>query len=94
MQCNAYILAQQLPSIDVLVTMATKIKQKALHEFLLTKSKEQTRLGCFDVTAIMVVVGVVFFVITISHPTFCCVGLGLWLRWGWAVTIGHDYIDI
>ena len=27
--------------------------------------------------------------ITVPHPTFCCVvlGLGLWLRWGWAVTI-------
>ena len=23
---------------------------------------------------------------TVSHPTFCCVGVGLWLRWGWAVT--------
>ena len=28
-----------------------------------------------------------FLVITVSHPTFCCVGVGLWLRWGWAVTI-------
>ena len=27
-----------------------------------------------------------FLVITVSHPTFCCVGVGLWLRWGWAVT--------
>ena len=26
-------------------------------------------------------------VITVSHPTFCCVGVRLWLRWGWAVTI-------
>ena len=24
--------------------------------------------------------------ITVSHPTFCCVGVGLWLRWGWVVT--------
>ena len=24
--------------------------------------------------------------ITVSHPTFCCVGVRLWLRWGWAVT--------
>ena len=32
-----------------------------------------------------------FLVITVSHPTFCCVGVGLWLRWGWAVTkiAGH-----
>ena len=28
-----------------------------------------------------------FLVITVSHPTFCCVGVGLWLRWVWAVTI-------
>ena len=28
-----------------------------------------------------------FLVITVSYPTFCCVGFGLWLRWGWAVTI-------
>ena len=28
-----------------------------------------------------------FLVITVSHPTFCCVGVGLWLSWGWAVTI-------
>ena len=28
-----------------------------------------------------------FLVITVSHPTFCCVGIGLLLRWGWAVTI-------
>ena len=28
-----------------------------------------------------------FLVITVSHPTFCCVGVGLWLRWDWAVTI-------
>ena len=27
-----------------------------------------------------------FLVITVSHPTFCCVGVGLRLRWGWAVT--------
>ena len=29
--------------------------------------------------------------ITVSHPTFCCVGVGLWLRLGWAVTI--DFFD-
>ena len=23
-----------------------------------------------------------FLVITVSHPTFCCVGVGLWLRLG------------
>ena len=28
-----------------------------------------------------------FLVITVSHPTFCCVWVGL--RWGWAVTIDH-----
>ena len=28
-----------------------------------------------------------FLMITVSHPTFFCVGVGLWLRWGWAVTI-------
>ena len=33
-----------------------------------------------------------FLVITVSHPTFCCVGVGLWLRWGWAVTtLNLDY---
>ena len=32
-----------------------------------------------------------FLVITVSHPTFCCVGVGLWLRWGWAMTIGATY---
>ena len=33
-----------------------------------------------------------FLVITVSHPTFCCVGVGLWLRWGWAVTIVCIYL--
>ena len=32
-----------------------------------------------------------FLVITVSHPTFCCVGVGFWLRWGWAMTIGATY---
>ena len=27
---------------------------------------------------------------TVSHPIFCCVGVGLWLRWGWAVTICYQ----
>ena len=35
-----------------------------------------------------------FLVITVSHPTFCCVGVGLWLRWGWAVTIVPVQADI
>ena len=45
LQCRARILAQQLPSIDVRVTMATKIKQKALNEFLLTECTEQSING-------------------------------------------------
>ena len=32
------------------------------------------------------VTGWLFLVITVSHPTFCCVGVRLWSRWGWAVT--------
>ena len=35
-----------------------------------------------------------FSVITMSHPTFCCVGVGLWLRWGWAVTTKKHLITI
>ena len=35
-----------------------------------------------------------FLVITVSHPTFCCVGVGLWLRLGWAVTIQSFTSDI
>ena len=34
-----------------------------------------------------------FLVITVSHPTFCCVGVGLWLRWGWAVTNQEEYLE-
>ena len=39
---NAQIICQKLPSTDELVEMATDISKKALHEFLLTKCKEQT----------------------------------------------------
>ena len=35
-----------------------------------------------------------FLVITVSHPTFCCVGVGLWLRWGWAVTTDFSHIEL
>ena len=42
LQSRAHILAQQVPSTDILVTMTTEIKQKALHESLLNKCKEQT----------------------------------------------------
>ena len=42
LQCNANIISQQLPPTNDLVEMATVISKKALHEFLLTKCKEQT----------------------------------------------------
>ena len=42
LQCNANTICQQLPTTDDLVKMATGISKKALHEFLLTKCKEQT----------------------------------------------------
>ena len=36
---RAVILAQQMPSTDILVNMTMEIKPKALHEYLLTKCK-------------------------------------------------------
>ena len=41
LQSGADALAQKLPDVDDLVEMATEISQKALHEFLLVKCKEQ-----------------------------------------------------
>ena len=42
LQCNANNISQQLPTTNDLVEMAAAISKKALHEFLLTKCKEQT----------------------------------------------------
>ena len=42
MQLNANVLAQKLTSIEELVTMASVISKKVLHEFLQTKCKEHT----------------------------------------------------
>ena len=42
LQCNANNISQQLPTTNGLVEMATVISKKALHEFLLTKCREQT----------------------------------------------------
>ena len=41
LQCNTNNISQQLPTTDDLVEIATAISKKALHEFLLTKCKEQ-----------------------------------------------------
>ena len=42
LQCGTDKFPQQLPSIEDLVDMAMVISKKALHEFLLTKWREQT----------------------------------------------------
>ena len=42
LQCGADILAKKLPAIEDLVSIATVISKKALHELLRVKCKEQT----------------------------------------------------
>ena len=42
LKSNAEAICHQLPTTDELVEMATDISKKPLHEFLLTKCKEQT----------------------------------------------------
>ena len=42
LQCKAKAICQQLPITDDLFEMARVISKKALHEFLLTKCKEQS----------------------------------------------------
>ena len=42
MLSNIEVMNNALPMIDDLVPMATVVNQKALHEFILQKCKEQT----------------------------------------------------
>ena len=39
LQTRIHILTQQLPKMDILVTMATEIKQRSSHKYLLTRCK-------------------------------------------------------